>query len=170
MSELSKFLNGLKKSFLTEQGTTGGVRRGFREYVGKRYETDPDYFTKLALDACMQAANFVWQAQPRKRGPDLFSVAGYAVPEYLTRPVSGYIPVGEDDDEHGDTFEKVDASFATVQDLIDDAMLHMRKAAQSSAAAERQMKAADVARRRAGNNLAAFIRDIADLAVPDAAE
>jgi hypothetical protein len=66
----------------------------------------------------------------------------------------------EEDDEH--KFEKVDYRFATVNDLYDDATLKMRKAAQSSASAEIQMRAADTARRRAGGNMSAFLRDVVD--------
>ena len=125
----------------------------------------PTKFAALQFQSLMEATNKNWQRQPRKRGPDLFSIGGLTIPEYLTRrifdkPIDGDA-IEEDVDE---TFEKVDHDFATVRDLTDDALIKMRKAAQSSTAAEIEMKAADEARRRAKGNDAMLIRLVADKA------
>jgi hypothetical protein len=75
---------------------------------------------------------------PRKKGPDLFSIAGYTIPEHLTRYASGfYSPEDDAEEEDEEAYEKVDHDFATVNDLYDDATIKLRKAAQSSAAAKK---------------------------------
>ena len=160
-SNLRELLNIEKKRYLEERAAAGGTAAGFRERVRASYQADQMKYVALVLDAVMESATKTWQQAPRKRGPDLFCVAGQTIPEYLTRPASF---VTGDDIEHDDEekFEKVDAKFATISDLFDDATIKMRKAAQSSAAAETEMKAADEARRRARGNMAALLREIAD--------
>jgi hypothetical protein len=93
----------------------------------------------------------------------LFSIGGFTVPEYLTRPAS-YATGADIEEDDEQKFEKVDFKFATVNDLFDDATIKLRKAAQSSAAAEKEMQAADEARRRARGKMSAFLRDITDTA------
>jgi hypothetical protein len=168
MSELSAYLAAQKKKFLIEREQDGGRAKGFREYVGRQYQIDPAYFTKLALDAVMEATTKAWERPARRAGPDLFSIADYAIPEYLTRPTNNYVSDDDLDDET-EAFEKVDHAFATVQDLLYDATIKLRKAAQSSAVAEREMKAVDDARRRARGNMTTLLRDIADPVVQPAA-
>jgi hypothetical protein len=81
----------------------------------------------------------------------------------LTRPAS-YATGADIEEDDEQKFEKVDFKFATVNDLFDDATIKLRKAAQSSAAAEKEMQAADEARRRARGKMSAFLRDITDTA------
>jgi hypothetical protein len=162
---LSELLGIEKAKYLDECKQTGGTASGFRERIRKQYTKDPPKFNKLALDAWLEATTKKWQQQPRRRGPDLFSINGYAVPEFLTRvgqggPVDGQAI--ENDTE--EAFEKVSAKFATVNDLYQDATIGMRKAAQNSASAERKMQAADEARRRAKGKVTAFLKDLADAA------
>jgi hypothetical protein len=107
----------------------------------------------------MEAATRVWEAQPRKVGPDLFAISGVTIPEYLTRPAK--IDFSIDDD---DRFEKVDHRFATVHDLYQDATIKLRKSAQAAAIAEKEMQAADEALKRAGGDMSAFLRDLKDAA------
>jgi hypothetical protein len=164
MSELSAYLNNQKKQYLLERKQTGGKAAGFREFVRGKYQDDPGYFTKLALDAVMESTTKAWERQPRRKGPDLFSIADYTIPEYLTRPTNDYVSDDDLEDET-ESFEKVDHEFATVQDLLYDATIKLRKAAQSSAVAEREMKAVDDARRRARGNMTTLLRDIADAPV-----
>jgi len=161
MSRLSKHLAGLKKKYILERETAGGTAHGFGEYLGREYQNNQLLFADMILDAVLEAGRKAWERPPRRGGPDLFTIAGYEVPEYFTRPTNGYIPNQEAGDDN-EGFEKVDAKYATVQDMIDDATIHLRKAAQASSAAAAQMDAADEARRRARNNLATFLRDIAD--------
>ena len=61
---------------------------------------------------------------------------------------------------------EVGSHYATVQDALDDATIHLRKAAQSASAAEEQMKAVDVMRRRAKGDLSKFIKDLVDIVTP----
>lgn len=167
MSGLSAYLAGQKKKFLLERKQAGGRAAAFREFVGQQYQTEPDYFLKMVLDALMEATTKAWERQPRRKGPDLFSVAGFTIPEFLTRPADGYVSAEDIEDDNEAAFEKVDHEFATVQDFLDDATIKMRKAAQSAAAAEREMKAVDAARRRARGNMSALLVDIADAADDD---
>jgi hypothetical protein len=160
MSELSAYLSGQKKQYLLGVEEHGGKAPGFRRHIGDKYTGDPEFFHALVLDALMEAATKKWQQQPRKRGPDLFSIGGYTIPEFLTRPSMSMDTEPEEDDE--DAYEKVDQQFATVNDLYADATIKLRKAAQSGAAAEQEMRAADDARRRARGNMAAYLRDITD--------
>jgi hypothetical protein len=162
MSDLSMFLAQQKKAYLEAQGETGGTAAGFREWVKGLYVEDELRFTKLVLDATMEATTKQWERPPRKHGPDLFEVAGFTVPESLTRPAHGYVTGEELASDDEDAFEKVDQKFATVQDFRDDAMLKMRKAAQSAAVAEQEMKAADEAWRRAHGDASVLLREIAD--------
>ena len=69
-----------------------------------------------------------------------------------------------EDIEAGDEvrFEKVHQKYATANDYREDALIKMRKAAQSSAAAERQMRAVDEVFRRAKGKGNTPLQDIAD--------
>lgn len=161
MNSLSSFLAAEKKRYLELCQESGGTAPGYREHICALANKDPMLFKTWQMDALMEAATKKWQAPPKKHGPDLFSIAGEEIPEHLTRPSSSFD--GQDidkDDEHA--FEKVDANYATVNDLEEDSIIKMRKAAQASAAAERQMKIKDEAKRRAKGNMNAFLRDIAD--------
>jgi hypothetical protein len=161
---LKDYLGVEKKRYLEECKAFGGTAEGFRDRVRSRYAAGPDEFNKFVLDSLMEATTKRWQAPPRDTGTDLFSIGGLVIPEHLTRPAASFV-TGEDV-ENDDRFEKVDAAFATVNDLVDDATIKLRKAAQSSAAAERKMKAADEARRRARGNMSTLLSDIADKVTP----
>ena len=165
-TSLSKFLGTEKKKYLVESREIGGTAEGFRERIRSEYARDKLKFDSLVIDALMEATTRKWQQRPRHHGPDLFMISGYTVPEYLTRPKLKYVD-GEDieaDDEAA--FEKVDSGFATVYDHFQDTQIHLRKAAQSSAAAERQAKATDEMVRRAKGRMDTPLRDIADVIVP----
>lgn len=148
-------MRALKSEYLIGCGTAGGTAAGFRDFVRRACESDPRIFPVDFLRD--EAATKAWQAKARTIGPDLFSLNGLALPEFLTRQKSA---VGFVDDE--DAFEKVATTFATVNDLYEDAIIKMRNAARSSAAAEERMKQADEARRRARGLSSAFLRDIKD--------
>lgn len=173
MSELSAYLGAEKKRFLVGAQEVGGKAKGFRRHVSELYNKDPGFFVRLTLDALMEAATKKWEAQPRKRGPDLFAIGGYPIPEYLTRPSfevrDDVEPDDEEEESEEEQFEKVDQQYATVNDLYADATIKLRKAAQSGAAAEQEMRAADDARRRARGNMAAYLRDITDANLPPGA-
>jgi hypothetical protein len=147
--------------YLDSCGVDGGTATGFREWIKKRCYEDPRLFPVDAIRD--KAATAAWQAQPRRDGPDLFTIGGVTVPEFLTRPKNGHVD-GEDlEDEDGENgFEKVAQQYATVRDRRDDALIKLRKAAQSSAAAEKLMQNADECRRLAHGNMGAFLRDLAD--------
>lgn len=153
---VSKKLKIEKAKYLDKAGTKGGTSKGFRDYIRERCDADPTLFPYDGLRD--EAATKAWEDVPRTRGPDLFSIGGEPVAEFLTRPQRSFD--GDFDDEN--QFEKVAQHHATVADLRDDALIKMRKAAQASAAAERQMQRADLARRRAKGDESAFLRDIAD--------
>lgn len=173
-SELSVYLSKQKRIYIRSQETGGATAPGFRAYVEAQRAENPDFFAKLYMDALAISATKTWQNQPRKEGPDLFSVAGYTYAEHLTRMAAGYVPDPDKPiDENDENFEKVDKDFATIQDAYDDAMIKMRAGAQTVARAERQMKATDMALRRARGNRGAKLadhKDAPDNKVPDAAE
>jgi hypothetical protein len=159
--DLKQLLAFEMKRYLEKAEAAGGTAKGFRQRVRKEYEKDPLRFNSLVLDALMEAATRRWQASPRDTGPDLFAINGLTIPEHLTRPSAASYAIDEDD-ETDQYFEKVDSAFATVQDLRDDATIKLRKAAQAGTAAERKMKAADEALRRARGNVMVLLREIAD--------
>ena len=141
----------------------GAKAQGFRDHIVEIARKDPLRFKAWQLEALLEAATRKWQAPPRKHGPDLFSIAGEEIPEHLTRLSSDFEESSDFNEEDEDCdFEKVDANFATVNDLFQDALIKMRKAAQSSAAAEKKMKLADEAKRRAHGQMNVFLRDIID--------
>lgn len=161
-SSLRELLSIEKAKYLDSRKEDGGTVEGFRERIRRQYRNSPGDFNAMVLDALMEATTHNWRQPPRKQGPDLFSIAGYTIPEFLTRPAGDDFADGETIENEDDAFEKVAAKYATVNDLYQDATIKMRKAAQSSAAAELAMKAADQARRRAKGNVSAFLKDIAD--------
>lgn len=168
-SSLKQLIAIEKKRYLLEREANGGTAEGFRTRIVKQIigaeGTDKLKYDKWMIEAVQEAATRCWQAQPRKKGPDLFRIAGLTIPETLTRPTS--IVSGDDIADDDETkFEKVDYQFATVSDLFDDAMIKLRKAAQASTAANSEMNAADEARRRSKGNMAAFLREVADQPPP----
>lgn len=161
---LSFMLGVEKKLYLEQQKEKGGTASGFRARIRDAYKTEKLKYDGLILDALMEAATKKWEAQPRKKGPDLFSFGNVVVPEYLTRPVSGYATGEdvEDGEEAEQAFEKVDQRYATVQDYADDVNVKLRKHAEAGAAVALQARGVDVARRKAGNNMMTRLADVAD--------
>lgn len=158
---LRELLQFEKTRYLLSRKEEGGTAEGFRQRIRRQYGRYPDKFESLVLDALMEAATKNWEMQPRKHGPDLFSISDDIVPEYLTRPAM--FVTGEDIESGNEIrFEKVHQKYATANDYREDALIKMRKAAQSSAAAERQMRAVDEAFRRAKGKGNTPLRDIAD--------
>ena len=164
-----------RQRYLDSCGTSGGTAPGFREWIKKKCEADPKLYSYDFLRD--RAANKVWESQPRKKGSDLFSIAGVTEPAFLTRRktiVYGDAEVAEpaDEDIEGDDdaasisneeeFEKVALRFATVNDLWEDALIKTMKAGESAAAANKLMKHAEDCRRRARGNMTMFLRDLAD--------
>lgn len=167
-SRLREILKFEKNTYIDGRGTEGGSAPGWRRHIGKFADaleaSEPVKTAALNREAFIEAAMRTWETVARKVGPDLFSGREGIVPEYLTRPASNYD--GDDegvdcgDDETEERYEKVHQRHATVADLYADATIKMRKAAQSSAAAEKQMRLGDEFLRRAGGDMAAFLRDI----------
>jgi hypothetical protein len=160
---ISALLTAEKHRYLDARKQKGGTAEGFRDRIRRQYSADPLKFNALMLDALMEAATRKWQQQPRKRGPDLFSIGGIIIPEILTRPSASFVTgqeIEEDSDE--ELFEKVNQRFATANDLREDWMIKARKVAQAGAAAERLARAFDVAIGRARGNMAAFLSDLKD--------
>jgi hypothetical protein len=146
----------LREEYLLLCGKDAGTAAGFRDYVSMRHRDDPRIFPVEFLRD--QAATRAWEAQPRKRGPDLWSINGETLPEALTRPHRGLF----DDDDDEKAFEKIHQRFATVDDLREDAIIKLRVAAEGSAAANQRMKQADEALKRAkgdGSVLLSAIKD-----------
>jgi hypothetical protein len=161
-NSLSTWLEIERKKYLEECQESGGTAQGFRDHVAKLSSKDSLRFDSWKFEALMEATTKKWQAPPRKRGEDLFSINGEVIPEHLTRPAATWVDGDTIDQDEEFTFEKVDANYATVNDGYQDALIKLRKAAQSSAAAEHKMKMADEARRRAKGNMDAYLRDLAD--------
>lgn len=168
-NRLRQLLKKEKTNYLDNREQQGGTAEGFRECMRAQYRRDPLRFNSLVLDALMESTTKCWQAQPRKHGKDLFSVAEVSIPEFLTRPIIPHISEEILDDD--EAFEKVSQKFATVSDLDKDLSVKLRKAAQSAAAANELAKALDEARRRAHGDDSTFLRDVADAPVqPDEPE
>jgi hypothetical protein len=161
-SNLRDLLRAEKMRYLEARRQQGGTAEGFRQRIRAQYAAEELKFTALVLDALMEAATKSWQAPPRKRGPDLFSISDVTIPETLTRPAAGYVTGDEIEGDAEELFEKVDYRYATVNDLEEDAKIKLRKAAQSSAAAERLMRAVDTARARARGDMSALLKDVCD--------
>lgn len=141
-----------REKYLFAQGQAGGSAAGFRDWFDKAMALE-EFAARQALDA---VADRAWEAQPRKRGPDLFSLAGAPLPEAITRRAL----VSSED---GDDFEKVHQSFATVQDLLDDATIKEHNADRVVDAAAERRRQAETARRRAKGDLSMFLKDLADV-------
>jgi hypothetical protein len=156
----SRFLSEFKSRYIEGCKTTGATAKGFRTFIGKQYTSDRTKFDALVVDALMEAATRCWERQPRRRGPDLFSISGETLPEFFTRSRQNVGGADLFDDEDG--FEKVHQKFATVNDALEDATIGLRNAARASAAAEEKMRVVDEARKRAKGKMSAFLRDIAD--------
>ena len=169
-TSLSGIFNIEKKKYLVGAQEHGGTAQGFRNCISSDYSRDPMKYNSRVLDLLMEAATRNWQARPRQRGPDLFSVNGETIPEHLTRPRLKYADGDAIEDDVEEAFEKVDSSYATVYDHLQDAQIKLRKAAQSSAAAERQFRQNDEMMRRAKGRMDVYIRDIADTAKEDRGE
>lgn len=164
MSKLSAYLSAQKHLFIDGRQTAGGTANGFRSHIRQRYSADPLMFSSMMLDALMEATTKKWEQQPRRDGPDLFRIKGVVLPEFLTRPTQGHVPNPDapDEGESEEHYEKVSQRYATIEDYYSDGMIKLRKAAQSSARAEQQMRNADEALRRAGGDQAAFLVNVAD--------
>jgi hypothetical protein len=156
---ISALLQAEKIRYIEKTRQDGGFAEGFRKHIRKLFAKDSLKFESLMLDAVMEATTRAWEKSPRKSGPDLLSISGVTVPEFLTRPARHVS--GDELDEEG-LFEKVSYKFATVRDLYDDATVKMRKAAQYYSAAAETLKAADEARRRAHGKDTAFLHDVMD--------
>src|SRR5215475_4111832 len=128
-------LDYLKAQYLDMCGPRGGDALGYRQYVQNALDARPDLIEQHRNELIANSANSSWRKQPRENGPDLFSIAGIACPEYLTRPTTDRLGEG---DEHGDGFKKVSLHHATVNDLADDAQVKARKAAEAGAAAAKR--------------------------------
>jgi hypothetical protein len=162
-SNLKELLKFEKKQYLTEQKIKGGSATGFRKRIIDKYGPVPDKY----LEALAEASDRAWRVKPRRKSPDLFSIGGFDLPEYLTRAVAEFFTGEdtEDDEAAGGTaaaFEQVDLEYATVADLREHAQIHLRKAAQASSKANDEAKAADEAFRRAKGNLSKRLRELAD--------
>jgi hypothetical protein len=156
---ISALLDAERTRYIEKTQEAGGSAEGFRKRIAGQYSRNKLKFESLMFGALMEATTRAWQKQPRKRGPDLFSIAGVVIPEFLTRPTRH---VSGDELDNDELFEKISYKFASVRDLRESATIKLRKAAQSSAAAELEMKAADEALRRAGGNEKAFLHDVMD--------
>jgi hypothetical protein len=161
VGSLPEILKFEKDRYLMQCKKTGGTAAGFRKHCVTCHDEEPAKFAKLQREAFLEAATKCWQAQPRKRGPDLFDISGITVPEYLTRSI-GFVDGDDIDDESEEKFEKVHYKFATVSDLYADANIKLRKAGQASAAANRLYTAADEARRRARGKMDALLSALHD--------
>jgi hypothetical protein len=166
MSELSQYLKAERESYLYGEGATGGTAENFRKRIAKKAKEEPAKFEAMVLDAWMEASTRAWQKPPKRRDPDMFSIGGMALPEFFVRrrmPETWDEEDDSSDPEAMDQFlEKVHCDFATVADAYADATIKMRKAAQASAAAEEDMKLADLARRRSRGRLEARLVELVD--------
>jgi hypothetical protein len=161
---ISRLLAREKRKYIKGAEADAGNPQGFRDYIHALRDANPEYWEALMLQGLIGNANAAWAKPPRNQGPDLFSIGGFTYAEWLTRPAPGHVPDGQTDiDENDENFEKVDQNFATIDDAYSDAMIKMRVAAQTSSRAERQMKATDLALRRAKGDRSARLADVADV-------
>ena len=160
-SSLNSELKLERSHYLEQCKEEGGNAQGFRDYIAKLHRKEPLRFQKRVLDMLMEATTRAWERPPRKSGPDLFTLNGVIIQEILTTPAHGLLLTGELLDEEA-SYRKVSSIYASVADFEQDALIKMRKAAQSSAAAEEQMRAVDEAKRRAKGNMKKRLIDLAD--------
>jgi hypothetical protein len=147
---------------LKKKGKAGASAADWRKHLSGLYHDDPATFEALTLQLLLEAGDKNWRKPPRVDGPDLFSVAGVTIASYLTRPISAYVDAKDVADESQDQFQKVSVEFATIADAKDDMQIKMRKAAQSSAAAERLAQAVDEMVKRAKGKMSTLIKSVAD--------
>jgi hypothetical protein len=164
MSELSQHLKAEREGYLFAQKKGGGTAEGFRKRIADKAAREPDKYRAMIIDALMEATTKAWERPAKRRDPDLFCIGGVALPEFFTRPrtAADGEAIEEIEGEAESAFEKVHCDFATIADAYADATIKMRKAAQSSAAAEADMRQADEARRRARGRLDARLVDLLD--------
>jgi hypothetical protein len=158
-TSLKQALRFEKKRYLEIRGSEGGTAAGFRDHVEKIYGGTID---RWKFEALAEASTRSWRAPPKKKGPDLFSLGGFEVPEYVTRPKVRDVPIDDEDDEDEEQYEQVDHNSATVQDLIDDSVVKLRTAARTSAAADKRARQADEALRRCRGDRSILLKDLAD--------
>jgi hypothetical protein len=155
MSRFTRLLREWKIDYTIAQEERGGTASGYRQYVDRRFLSDPGAVE--IREAVCDAAKGVWEEQSRKKGPDLFDVAGLTIPEFLTRYAKDFFAHPDEDQ-----FEKVHQSFAVVSDLVDHSNIHLLKAAQASAAAAKEAEAAQEALRRAAGDRNKRLSDVQD--------
>ena len=97
-----------------------------------------------------EAAMREWNEPARTHYFGEFTVAGFAMPEYLARRTRD----GE--------YEKVAIQFTTVRDLRHDAIFKMRNVGEDDPEANAAFTAFEAALARAGGNLNAKLIDLAD--------
>jgi hypothetical protein len=159
---IREVLNKQRAIYLEKCEEDGGTAGGFRDYIAKWQAKDPLLLEKWKFEALMEATTLAWQAPPKKRGDDLFSISDVEVHSHITRPIVEYANGEEIEAEKEDAFEKVSCNFATIHDWFQEWQIKVRKAAQSSAAAEKQAKGIDEARKRAKGDMTVLLRDVAD--------
>jgi hypothetical protein len=158
--ELRRMLRIDRDTYLNEQKQSGGTAAGYRERIKEK----GDGYKDLLQEGLLISATAIWEEQPRRKGPDLFSIAGMAIPSRLTRlrirPEDEEAESEEPGDE--DKFEKVSTEFATAYDYEQDWIIHMRKSVEAAAAAAEQGRIVDEIRRRAKGKMDTPLRDIKD--------
>jgi hypothetical protein len=142
----------LKEEYLRSQGREGGTAEGFRQFGYEALKNEKHRWA----EAVYGALDLGWRAQPRKVGPDLFSIGMVNIPEYLTRKAE----LDGDGDE--EIFEQVHHLSATVKDLMADASIKRSKAEQVTKAAGKRLALADEALARARGDESMLLRDLAD--------
>lgn len=156
MSRLTRLLREWKFDYTISKRENGGTASGYRQYADRRFLDNPSAVE--VREAICDIAKSVWEEQPRKKGPDLFEVAGFKIPEFLTRYSTTFFSAPDDEEQ----FEKVHQKFATVNDLVDHSNIHLLKAAQASAAAAKEAEAAREALRRANGDRSKRLSDCQD--------
>ena len=128
---LSKFLDIEFTKYLDQRKEVGGNCSGFLSFVTEGMKDDPPKYLGFFYEAVREAAKRRWEKTPRQSGPDLFSINGETEPSHYTRLASRYVDGEELENKGEDGFEKVAQQYATINDMRDDALIKMRKAAQS---------------------------------------
>jgi hypothetical protein len=119
---LRQILRRKKREYLLLVAEAGGDKHAFTSHIAIDYHTHP---TDYEMDAAiLEAAVAVWNENRKPGGgdddeQDLFSIAGYLLPETLTYPDPSK-PANQGESQ---SYRKIAIEFATVQHLADDAQV-----------------------------------------------
>jgi hypothetical protein len=158
----------LHTQYLEVRKEEGGTAAGWRDFALKKLEEEKETLAAYKTELIVYGLMKKWRDRPRTLGPDIFSIAGVPIPEFVTRTARGVDYADGDDIESEDEvkFEKVDHRYATVNDLMEQTDIFLVNAARVAARASLFVNARDAAFKRARGDRNVLLRDLADSSAP----